>query len=135
MRKMRLLGGSIAAAAMLLLAVPAFAATPSQNYRDFYKDLADNGRLDGKYSPAQLQRALQDTLVQGYRNPIVVAKMKQKPKGGVQGDKTRGGASPARGGLPFTGAQLGLFMVVGLSLVGSGLLLRLTGRKKSEKSG
>jgi opacity protein-like surface antigen len=133
MGKKRLIGGLIAAVATAaVLAVPAFAATPSQ----IYKDYADNGRLDAKYSAADLQRALHDASVQGYGNPVVVAKMKQKPKrkGGVQGGKA-GGASPASGGLPFTGAQLGLFMVVGLSLVGSGLLLRITGRKKSEKSG
>ena len=132
MRKTRVAGGIVAAVATaLLFAVSAFAATPSQIYKDF----ADNGRLDGKYSASDLRRALHDATVQGYGSPVVVAKMKQKPKGGVQGGKSGGGTSPARGGLPFTGAQLGLFMVVGLSLVGSGLLLRITGRKKPETSG
>jgi hypothetical protein len=36
----------------------------------------------------------------------------------------------ARGTLPFTGAQLALFAVVGLALLGTGLLLRSTARPK-----
>jgi hypothetical protein len=116
-------------ATALLLAVPAYGATPDQIYKDF----ADNGRLDVNYSKSELKRALQDATVQGYGSPVVVAKMKQKkkPTGGVAGKKNPPGAVKAKGGLPFTGAQLGLFTVVGLALIGSGLLLRLTGRKKS----
>lgn len=124
------LGGLIATlAAALALAVPAFGATPS----DIYKDYADNGRLDANYSKAELKRALQDATVQGYGSPVVVTKMKQKtkPSGGVEGKKAPPSGVKASGGLPFTGAQLGLFTVVGLALVGSGILLRLTGRKKS----
>jgi hypothetical protein len=120
-------------ATALAVAVPAFGATPAQ----IYKDYADNGRLDRSYSKADLQRAVHDASVQGYGSPVVVAKMKQKkkPTGGVAGQKTPPGAVKAkRGGLPFTGAQLGLFTIVGLALVGSGLLLRLTGRKKSGSS-
>jgi hypothetical protein len=117
--------------AALALAVPAFGATPTE----IYKDYADNGRLDANYSKSDLKRALKDATVQGYGSPVVVTKMKQKakPKGGVAGRKTppAGVAVEQKGGLPFTGAQLGLFTVVGLALVGSGFLLRLTGRKKS----
>jgi hypothetical protein len=126
----RALGRLIATFAVaLLLAVPAFGATPDQIYKDF----ADNGTLDADYSKADLKRALHDASVQGYGSPVVVAKMKQKskPTGGVAGKKTPPGAVKAKGGLPFTGAQLGLFTVVGLALIGGGLLLRLTGRKKS----
>jgi hypothetical protein len=126
---------AVAAVAALLLAAPVLAATPGQ----IYKDYADNGRLDGKYSSSDLQRTLHDSSVQGYGSPVVIIKMKQ-PRGGVQGGQTggtptRGGTKPVprpRGGLPFTGAQLGLFTVVGLALVGSGVLLRLTGRKKTD---
>jgi hypothetical protein len=38
-------------------------------------------------------------------------------------------ATKAKGGLPFTGAQLGLFAIVGLALVAMGFLLRSTARK------
>lgn len=131
MKKSRraLVGFTTTLATALLLAVPAFGATPDQIYKDF----ADNGTLDSNYSKADLTRAVHDASVQGYGSPVVVAKMKQKkkPTGGVAGKKNPPGAVKAKGGLPFTGAQLGLFSVVGLGLIGSGLLLRLTGRKKS----
>jgi hypothetical protein len=131
MKKSRraLVGFTTTLATALLLAVPAFGATPDQIYKDF----ADNGTLDSNYSKADLTRAVHDASVQGYGSPVVVAKMKQKkkPTGGVAGKKNPPGAVKAKGGLPFTGAQLGLFTVVGLALIGSGLLLRLTGRKKS----
>lgn len=132
MKKSRraLVGFITTLATALLLAVPAYGATPDQIYKDF----ADNGTIDSNYSKADLKRALHDASVQGYGSPVVVAKMKQKkkPTGGVAGKKNPPGAVKAKGGgLPFTGAQLGLFTVVGLALIGSGLLLRLTGRKKS----
>jgi hypothetical protein len=117
-------------AAALALAVPAFAATPSE----IYKDYADNGRLDANYSKAELRRALQDATVQGYGSPVVVTKMKQKsrPTGGVKGKRTPPrGVQKERGRLPFTGAELGLFMFVSLALVGAGALLRLTGRRRA----
>lgn len=129
-RSKRALGRLLATfAAALALAVPAFGATPSE----IYKDYADNGRLDANYSKAELRRALEDATVQGYGSPVVVTKMKQKskPTGGVKGKRTPPrGVEKARGGLPFTGAELGLFMFVSLALVGTGALLRLTGRKK-----
>jgi hypothetical protein len=129
MNKKKISGFLAAAVVALVLAAPAFAATPSQ----IYKDYADNGQLDGNYSASDLQNALKDASVQGYGSPVVIIKMKQKPKAGVGGEKTppRGTKPVPRGGLPFTGAQLGLFTIVGFALVGSGVLLRLTGRKKS----
>jgi hypothetical protein len=41
--------------------------------------------------------------------------------GGVAGESTGGGGT---GTLPFTGAELGLYVVAGLLIVGSGLALR-----------
>ena len=66
---------------------------------------------------------------------------------GVAGTNTQGGgagplavgpgrqgqpltATQARGRLPFTGAQLGLFAIVGLALLAMGFLLRSTARQK-----
>jgi hypothetical protein len=43
-----------------------------------------------------------------------------KPGGGVAGDQTGGGG----GNLPFTGAELLLYVVVGLAIVASGFALR-----------
>jgi hypothetical protein len=130
MKKRTICGFVAAAITALLLAVPAFAASPGQ----IYKDYADNGKLNGSYSASDLQRALKDASVQGYGSPVVIIKMKQPKSGGVGGKKTPPTGTkpvPRKGGLPFTGAQLGLFTVVGLALLGSGALLRLTGRKKS----
>jgi len=47
-----------------------------------------------------------------------------------------GAASPAQGGgtLPFTGLQLALVVLVGLSLVGGGIVLRTSGRRRSSGS-
>lgn len=43
-------------------------------------------------------------------------------------------ATKTRGHLPFTGAQLGLFAIVGLALLAMGFLLRSTARKPTEAS-
>src|SRR4051794_41956219 len=43
--------------------------------------------------------------------------------GGVAGESTGGGVSGG-GTLPFTGAELALYVVVGLLVIGSGLALR-----------
>ena len=58
----------------LLAASAASAATPTQIYRDYQ----DNGRLDGRYSVADLQAALSSPAVQGYGSPTITPGMKQK---------------------------------------------------------
>jgi hypothetical protein len=54
---------------------------------------------------------------------------KAKPKSAVGPLATVKG----RGTLPFTGAELALFALVGLALIGSGLLLRTTARDRSHQ--
>ena len=143
MTKGRLFTGlSLAIITALLAAAPALAGSP----REIYNDYADNGKLDGNYSTADVQRAFRSAAVQGYGSPVVIIKKRterptkpnyesgKKPGAGVAGDKRRGGTmpvTPRRPTLPFTGAELGLFTVVGFALIGSGILLRLTGRKRS----
>lgn len=64
-RRMAVLGALVAS---LVVAAPAaFGASP----QDIYKDLADNGRLDGRYTQAELEAYLRDATVQGYGNPVV----------------------------------------------------------------
>jgi hypothetical protein len=44
--------------------------------------------------------------------------------GGVAGESTGGGGTGGGGTLPFTGAELALYLVIGLLIAGSGLALR-----------
>lgn len=110
-------------AAALLAAPAAQAATPGQ----IYKDYADNGRLDRNYSSADIKRALNDALVQGYGRPGVIS--------GLQGEATGHGTAPiaatrSSGLLPFTGLDLALFFVCGAALVLFGVSLRRVARRK-----
>jgi hypothetical protein len=111
----------------------AFAASP----QDICKDLAD-GRVDGTYTNAEWNAYFSDPTIQGYgcggiapaggasptlaARPTQIAVKTPRGAGGPLGTVTN------RGTLPFTGAQLALFTLVGLALVGSGLLLRSTGK-------
>jgi hypothetical protein len=110
--------GVTACAAAALGATPAaLGATPQQIYRDY----ADNGRLDHQYTKADLQRALRDAALQGY------------PHVGVQGavQQALGAqAVKAKGGLPFTGLDLGLMAAGGALLLAAGTGLRRLGRAK-----
>jgi hypothetical protein len=110
---------SAAVASALLLASGAFAASPQQ----IYKDYADNGRLDRSYSKGDLQRALKDAVISGYKHGS------QGQLGAVIKQKLGTSASSPKGGLPFTGLDLA-FMVIGaggLLVIGFGL--RRVGRR------
>jgi hypothetical protein len=94
-----------------------------------------------------------DTTVQGYGPPQQQV-LPTPPKGGTAPNGTApstrtvvlsGGVQGAHktirqaplaavksGALPFTGAQLGLFAIVGLALLAMGLLLRSTGRQRTQ---
>ena len=109
----------VMACAVLALAGAAAAATPQQ----IYKDYADNGRLDHKYSQADLQRAQRDAALQGY------------PKVGVQGavEQALGAQGvKASGGLPFTGLDLALLAAGGGLLLVAGTGLRKLGKAKND---
>lgn len=114
--------------AMLVLAAPgaALAASP----QDIADDLAD-GRLDGTYTAAELQRAMSDPSLQGY-----LAETSQQVLGAqrASGGPGAGGGAPAAGEqqfLPFTGAELGVYAALGVALLGGGLLLRRVARSTS----
>ena len=112
---------------LALFAVPAaMAATPTQVYRDY----EDNGRLDGRYTIADLQAALLNPAIQGYGGPTIVPGMKReiKRKLGVQ----RGlNTTKERPGLPFTGFDLALLTVGGAFLLTVGFGLRRVARAKN----
>src|SRR5919199_4140473 len=108
-----------------LTASAALAASP----RDICKDLKD-GKVDGKYTPAEWTAFFNDPTVQGYGCKGIPPNSKSPSitqRGG--GPKTPARSSvplttttKTRGHLPFTGTELGIFAVVGFALVGTGLL-------------
>ena len=105
--------------AALACAGPAAAASPQK----IYKDLADNGRLDGRYSDADIARAFNLDRVVGtdQRRPAEAeARATVTPT-----SPTR--KRPARK-IPFTGLDLALLTVGGgpLLLIGIGLRRRLS---------
>ena len=100
----------------LLLAASAGAATPQQIYRD----LADNGHFDRKYSSADIDRALNNPSLPAYARPDRRARSTQaRPAPAVVPTASaEGGRS-----LPFTGLDAALFGAVGgpLLLLGAGM--------------
>ena len=133
MRRGRFITGvSVLAAAALLGAPGAMAASPQQ----IYKDYADNGRLDHKYSQADLQRALKNAVFQGYKPQgggnlgPTIKKQSSHPSSGVLGSQLPG-AHRAGGTLPFTGVDLALMTAGGLVLLGLGAGMRRLGRSKA----
>lgn len=180
--------GILTVASVVMLWAPgALAATPEE----IYKDLADNGRLDGTYTQAELQAYVQSASVQGYGNPVVIvtvpsttitpqvtppvvtslaatppaavapvaaapAATPAAPASGVAGTsktlvqpkpkakpqpvaQVAGVATPVQAPLartasaetlPFTGAELAMFALVGAALLLGGILLRVSSRQR-----
>jgi hypothetical protein len=130
MRRGGIIAASIAVFAAFVIWVPgALAATPQQIYRDY----ADNGRLDGHYSKADLKRALFNAVIQGYGAPTKSA-VKPAIKKKISQGKVAGVNTPAvkkTGVLPFTGLDLALMTVGSLSLLLLGGALRRFARDKA----
>jgi hypothetical protein len=121
--------GPILTAAVTFLAVLALSATSAlaASPRQIYADLAQHGKLTKHYSPADLKRAMQDAMVQGY---VPVGPKPPVLSGAKPSVKTNGPAPAVRksGTLPFTGFQLSVFAILGLALLGGGFLLHRAGR-------
>jgi hypothetical protein len=124
-------GLTVLCASMLaagVLSAAACAATPDQIYRDF----AQNGKISGQYSRAELEAALKDALVEGYgapagaaMRPAVRHEIRRSGVLGAQKQITRTGTG---GALPFTGLDLGLIALGGGGLLLLGGSLRRLGR-------
>jgi uncharacterized membrane protein YgcG len=91
----------VLSAAAVIAASGALAATPQEIYRDY----ADNGRLDNKYSPADLERTLKDAVVQQYPGPgeeglppAVEEGNDGSTSGGTSGGTTSGGTAGGSSG-------------------------------------
>lgn len=104
----------IVSALIALTAGSAAAATPQRVYRD----LADNGRLDGRYSRAEIERAFGNPSIPAYARPERVARAPQSLRPPGPSASVEAGRA-----LPFSGLDLALFGAVGapLLLLGAGM--------------
>jgi opacity protein-like surface antigen len=107
-----------AIAALVLALVPvASAATVDDIVSD-----AQDGRIDGSYTQADLESALSSPLLKTYGG-----------KGGVEAVKSALGSqtegSAGSGDLPFTGAEMVTFALIGSTLLIAGFVLRRSGRR------
>jgi hypothetical protein len=120
-------GITVLAVAALLLAPAALAATPEQIYRDY-----EDGRLDGSYSVAELEAALQSPIVQGYGRQEVVTRLRPAVKREIEAQQQPLEEAVQRGGLPFTGLDLALLTAGALFLLAFGVSLRRLGKAKQK---
>jgi hypothetical protein len=106
-------GVILAVAAIFLLACAGVASAASP--QKIYRDLADNGRLDGHYSKGDINRALHMPSLQRYE-------VNRKPAAHRSAPLTASSSERSRA-IPFTGLDLALFGVVGglLLILGAGL--------------
>ena len=94
------------------------------------QDVAKDGKVDGNYTSGELKSALKNPLLRQYGGQGAVESVLTKMK-----PKTTTPAEPATGtanNLPFTGADVFLFAIVGGGLLAAGLVLRRFGRRDDE---
>jgi hypothetical protein len=131
----RLAAVGATAALALTWAGSAFAATPQQIYRD----LADNNRLDGTYTRAEIERALNPSTVVR-TDALQQARVPRKPIA-VQEDEARSSTAADRADrrVPFSTLDVALLVAGGgpLLLIGAGLRRRIAEapRRASAASG
>ena len=120
--------------ALALCVMPAAAiASSGGSTQAIVKDVAKDGKVDGKYTSAELKAALASPLLKQYGGQGAVESVltTKKPK------STKSTPAPATGeggNLPFTGADVFLFVAVGGGLLAAGLVLRRIGRRDDEAS-
>lgn len=136
----RRLAALVAVLALVLSASSAFAGDSTSA---IIADVAKDGKVDGHYTKAQLQAALKSPLLAQYGGTGGVAAV-QGAASSSGGGSSPGGGSPAQtsaptvsssGTLPFTGADIALFLVVGGVLVVAGVGLRRLGRNDDTAAG
>ena len=117
-----------AALAALSLAGGAFAVTPQETSQRIFADLADNGRLDGTYTRAEIDRALHTPSLRGYEHPSRPTIRRPAPVRPEAPSTERG-----RGlSLPFSGIDLALLAVVGAPILLLGASLGRFARMRPE---
>ena len=117
--------------ALALCVMPAAAlATSGGTTSAIVSDVAKDGKVDGHYTTAQLKSALNSPLLRQYGGQgaveSILTRMKPKPT------TTAAPATGPSSNLPFTGADVFLFVAVGGGLVAAGLVLRRFGRRDDE---
>jgi hypothetical protein len=116
-------GAALATFALLAFAGSTAAATPQQTSQQIFRDLADNGRLDGNYTRRQIDRALRSPSLRRYELDSIPSQAKTVPAAAPPA------AASNRRSVPFSGIDLALFGGVGapLLLIGAsiGRLARL----------
>jgi hypothetical protein len=121
-------GITVLAVAAAFGAPAAIAATPEQIYRDF-----EDGRLDGRYSVADLQTTLHSPILQGYGRREVVTELRPAIQRQVAAQQQPLEEAVERGGLPFTGLDLALLTAGGLFLLAFGVSLRRLAKAKQQR--
>lgn len=119
----------IVTAVLATLMVAAFAvptALAASSPREIYADYADNGRLDGQYSTADLERALQDVEAQGYPGAGT-----DPARTAIQERLGEDGIGQSAGTLPFTGLDLALLTAGAGALLLLGVGFRRLGRTRA----
>jgi len=113
MRKAALLG-LLVVVLVLGFATVARAATP----QDIYNDFAQDGRLDGRYTDAELRAYLNDATIHMYAPPPITSELDRE---------VRKRLTP-RPDFPFTGVEILSMLVAVAALVGGGVVVRLRSR-------
>jgi hypothetical protein len=108
----------------LVLAGPAASATRQQTSQQILGDLADNGRLDGHYTRAQIDRALHS--LRSYERRATAPPAPKTPS------RVTPSLVPARGSIPFSGLDLALLAAVGGPLLLLGASMGRLGHVKPE---
>lgn len=105
--------------AALVMAFSGLAFAAGTTPQDIYNDYADNGKLDGTYTDAQLQAYLNDANTHQYGNDSTIGDLDTLVKSILNQDRNE---------FPFTGLEMALVAVGALVLIGGGVALRRMSR-------
>jgi hypothetical protein len=113
---------ALTAAAAALIALVAAGNAGAATPQTIYRDLADNGRLDGTYSRAEIERAFgSNSSIPSYARPLVGEP--QRTPQMVRRAPAEASSGESRASLPFSGLDAALLAAVSapLLLLGGGM--------------
>ena len=105
--------------AALVMAFSGVALAAKTTPQDIYNDYADNGKLDGKYTKAELTAYLNDATTAQYADDATKGELDTLVTSMLKGDRNT---------FPFTGTEMGLLLLGAVVLVGAGVVLRKASR-------